>query len=408
MIDGMRSRRTSVSEFDDRRDISHVASAVSLHAHTHHSRESLAEVPDYIKQVPVLGHRFVRELRTCLDEEGCASDYSRVWWHPPVSARTVFESETDQIDRRFGLASLVSITDHDDIAAGLELQALYAPRRAPISFEWTVPYGCGFFHLGIHNLPPDSALCWFARLRAVTVRPTPEAVTEALADLDALGDTLVVFNHPHWDLADVGADAHARSVREFLDGHGRWIHALELNGYRSWRENDSVRPLAAALGLPLISGGDRHGAAANAILNLTRARTFTDFVAEVRGGVSHVVVMPEYRQHLATRILSSASDVLRSNPAHPPGLQRWTDRVSWDTGGTLRKLSYRWPDGGPFWVRSAVGAFSVLTSPAVLPVIGAALELSEGVLARSAPVSPAGRAGMGPTGVGSIGVSRPA
>ena len=398
------SCRTSVSEFDRGVDVNGFASGVSLHAHTHHSRESLADVPGYIAQVPVLGRRFVRELRSCLDEEGCAADYSRVWWHPPVSARAVFESESGQIEDRLGLSSLVSVTDHDDISAGLELQALYAARRTPISFEWTVPFGAGFFHLGIHNLPPRSALSWFARLRAVTAGPTREAVADALADLDTLDETLIVFNHPHWDLANVGRDAHARSVREFLHCHGRCVHALEINGYRSWPENDSVRPVAAALGLPLISGGDRHGAAPNAVLNLTRAQSFAEFVAEVRSGLSHVLIMPEYRRPLTTRILLSVSDVLRRNPVSPPGQQRWTDRVSWDKGGTLTKLSCRWPDGGPFWVRSAVGAFSVLTSRSVLPVIRAALELSDGSLAaRSAPMTPSDTGSVRP-----VGVSRPA
>jgi hypothetical protein len=57
-------------------------------------------------------------------------------------------------------------------------------------------------------------------------------------------------------------------------------------------------------------------------------------------------------------------------------------------------VEYRWsapnavapPDGGPFCVRAAIGAFTMLTSPLMLPVVRAALELSDGVLARSAPV----------------------
>ena len=374
----------SVTEFEAHRNVEAFSTAVSLHAHTHHSRESLADVPAYIAQVPLLGRRFVRELRSCLDEEGCAADYSRVWWHPPVSARAVFDSEARQIEDRFGLDSLVSITDHDDVAAGFELQGLYAARRAPLSFEWTVPYAGGFFHLGIHNLPSASALAWFARLRAITLYPTDESVRAALTDLDAINEVLIVFNHPQWDLADVGIEAHGRAVREFLDTHGQWLHALELNGYRPWRENDSVRRVAQARGIPVISGGDRHGTAPNVMLNLTRARSFDAFVAEVRDGVSHVVIMPEYRRHLAARILSSASDVLRHNPGCPPGHQRWTDRVSWDNDGTRRKLSCRWPDGGPFWVRSTIGVFNVLTSRAAFPVVRAALEISEiSLVARS-------------------------
>ena len=381
-----RSGPTSVSEFDADADFGTFTAAVSLHAHTHHSRESFADVTGYLSQVPLVGHRFVHELHSCLVEDRGGADYSGVWWHPPVSPRMVFESESSQIEQRLGLAALVSVTDHDDIAAGLELQSLYAERRAPVSFEWTVPFAGGFFHLGLHNLPPASAVSWFLRLSAVTAEPTRDAIADALADLDAIDDLLIVFNHPHWDLAEVGQASHVQSVRQFLDCFGGWLHALELNGYRSWQENESVRPVAAALGLPVISGGDRHAKEPNAILNLTRARSFSEFVVEIRNGVSHVLIMPEYRRHLTTRILSSASDILRLNAACPPGRQRWTDRVSWDTDGARRTLTSRWPHGGPLSVRAAVGALTMLTSPIILPVIRVALGWHEGVLARSAPM----------------------
>src|SRR5262245_54859003 len=220
--------KTSVREFDDGMDVSTFTSAVSLHAHTHHSRESLADVEGYLAQVPLFGHRFVHELQSCFTADGCAPDYSRVWWHPPVTPRAVFESEANQIETRLGLSPLVSVTDHDDIMAGLELQSLYARRRAPISFAWTVPFGVGYFHLGLHNLSSESALSWFARLSAITADPSHRAIGAALADLDALEGSLIVFNHPHWDLAEVGRDAHAQSVRLFLEYYGTRLHALEL------------------------------------------------------------------------------------------------------------------------------------------------------------------------------------
>jgi len=47
-----------------------------------------------------------------------------------------------------GLRPLVSLTDHDNIDAGLALE------DEPISVEWTVPYERSIVHLGIHNLPP--------------------------------------------------------------------------------------------------------------------------------------------------------------------------------------------------------------------------------------------------------------
>ena len=328
---------TSVREFAAIGDRSEARSVVSLHAHTHYSRESSADVPDYVAHIPILGKRLERELRLCVDCDGRPFDLSKGWWHPPVSARDVFESEAEQIEGRFGLAPFVSVTDHDDISAGVELQKLYARCRAPISFEWTVPFGRGFFHVGVHNLPAHSAGGWFARLASVTARPDADAVSAALDDLNALGDVLLVFNHPQWDLAGVGPDEHARSVWTFVDLYGLRLHALELNGHRSWEENDSARLLADATGLPLISGGDRHGAQPNAMLNLTAAESFAEFVAEVRDGVSHVVIMPEYRRHLATRILSSTADVLRRNRSYPAGRQHWTDRVSCDLGGSVRR-----------------------------------------------------------------------
>ena len=38
-------------------------SGVSLHAHTHHSRESLSHLPHYIAQIPVVGTLFDRDLQ---------------------------------------------------------------------------------------------------------------------------------------------------------------------------------------------------------------------------------------------------------------------------------------------------------------------------------------------------------
>jgi hypothetical protein len=323
-----------------------------------------------------------------------------MWWHPPVGPRAVFESEVNQIERRLGLSSLVSVTDHDDIAAGLELQALYAQCRAPISFEWTLPWGPGYFHLGVHNLPAASAEAWFARLASVTARPCERAIADSLDDLNAHDDVLIVLNHPQWDLAELGAAGHARLLRDFLDYHGTRLHALELNGYRSLKENSRVCPLAEETTLPLISGGDRHGTEPNAILNLTRARTFGDFAREIRDGVSHVAVMPEYRRHLATRVVASVSDVFRRDRSHAIGRRRWTDRVSWDAGGSVRTLSSQWPEGGPLWLRSAIRAFNMLASPLGLRVAGAALGTFERVTTRETfRWMPSGRPRIGAVGI---------
>src|SRR5262245_33027654 len=129
------SNRASLAEFHDYRDFTGFSSAVSLHAHTLHSHEVLDDLPRYLSQIPVVGRLLNRELRASFARAGCALDFSRAWWRPPLTPRAVFDSEAMQIERRFDLAPLVSITDHDDISAGLDLQKLYAPRRAPVSFE---------------------------------------------------------------------------------------------------------------------------------------------------------------------------------------------------------------------------------------------------------------------------------
>src|SRR5262245_36966795 len=139
------ARRTSLRGFVDGADWSEFATAISLHAHTSHSKEVLSDLPAYIRRIPLVADRFEVAMRSRLEETGSEIDFSSGWWHPPVTPQQVFESEASQIETRFGLGSLVSVTDHDDITAGVELQQLYAARRSPVSFEWTVPYGRGFF-----------------------------------------------------------------------------------------------------------------------------------------------------------------------------------------------------------------------------------------------------------------------
>jgi len=356
-------RHTSLRRYVDGVDWSRFGAAVSLHAHTFHSREVMSDIPAYITRLPFVGARFDFEVarRRGTDEE---LDFSKGWWHPPISPRALFDSETAQIDARFGLRSVVSLTDHDDISSGLELQQWFASDRAPVSFEWTVPFRAGFFHLGVHGLPPLVSPRWFARLASFTQGASTEPLIDVLNDLIDAG-VLIVFNHPLWDLADVGAENHTASLREFLDAYQSRLHAVEINGYRSWRENGGVRRLSAERGLPLISGGDRHGLAPNAVLNVTHAKTFAEFAAEVRDGVSHVVIMPEYDEHLAARVLASVADVLGPQRTRRR-TERWTDRVSCESEGTIRPLSYHWPDGGPLWVRAAIGTFRVVSAPPVL------------------------------------------
>jgi hypothetical protein len=228
---------------------------VSLHCHTYHSKELLTFIPRYVAKVPILARLFKNELERYLTLHGSTIDFGQAYWTPPVSPRQVFELETLQIEKELCLPALVSITDHDDIEAGLHLQVLDGANRVPISLEWTVPYGRGFFHLGIHNLPPESVTETARELKRYTDQ-TADAMklADLLAMLNESPETLIVLNHPLWDIESIGAQEHNHALRGFLDEHGSRIHALEINGFRSWRENQTVLRLADELELPAVTG----------------------------------------------------------------------------------------------------------------------------------------------------------
>jgi hypothetical protein len=340
--------------------------AVSMHCHTNHSRESLSFIPHYARRIPVISRFYRKEMK----RHGENIDFSRAWWTPPVTARQVFEIETLEVESRLGLPAIVSITDHDDISAGLWLQSLDSQGRIPISAEWTVPYGRGFFHLGVHNLPPDRAselmreMSAYSQIGAQIDGRQSMELRDLLVWINEFPETLIVFNHPLWDIEFIGGQQHAVALGSFLGEHKSWIHALEVNGFRSWRENKAVMALAKDFGLPVVSGGDRHGCRANTMLNLTRAASFAEFVAEVReDGRSDVLLMPEYRESRVLRTFEVVADVLRQYPNHPQGQFLWTNRVfiDFDENGP-RPLSDYWKRGGPKWVRAALWGLRAMGS----------------------------------------------
>ena len=77
----------------------------------------------YIAQIPVVGTLFDRDLQHHQEQSGTRVDFSKGWWHPPVSPRAVFDSEASQITK-MGLSPIVSVTDHDSIEAGLDWEPL--------------------------------------------------------------------------------------------------------------------------------------------------------------------------------------------------------------------------------------------------------------------------------------------
>jgi hypothetical protein len=301
----------------------------------------------------MLGARyaFMRRLMQRLEtrseaNHGMRVDYGRSYWTPPMPPKLAFDLESEQIEK-LGLASMVAVSDHDNIKAPLLLRSVLGERQSPIGVEWTVPYGVQAFHLGVHNLPAGTASEWMQILASYTEHPSDRQLKEILAALDAIPGVLVIFNHPIWDLYRVGEETHLHMVDEFLRENRTWIHAIELNGLRNWQENREAVRLAERWNMVLISGGDRHGVEPNANINLTNAGCFDEFVNEIRDEkMSRVLFMPQYAQPWKHRILRSAIDAVRHYPQFPLGSQNWDERVYHpDANGICQPLCALWPDG---------------------------------------------------------------
>jgi hypothetical protein len=345
---------------------------VSLHSHTNQSKETLDFIAELSTDWGVLQPLMRWCERRCQRTTGIRPDYARSYWTPPLTPRLAFDLERTQIEDKLQLPAMVSLTDHDDIQAPMLLRSLASARQIPVSLEWTVPYGATAFHIGIHNLPSATGAQWMRRMAAFTAVPAAERpaklLREMLAELDELPGVLIVFNHPLWDLYRIGDAKHRLLVNDFLAVYGQFCHAVELNGLRNWDENREVATLAAQWNQVLISGGDRHGVEPNANLNLTRARSFTEFVQEVRRDrQSHILFMPQYAEPWKHRILNSTLAAIRNYPDFPEGSQRWDDRVFHpDAEGNTRQLSELWRGGRAPVYLSAVLAFVRLLGAAPL------------------------------------------
>lgn len=353
---------------------------VSLHCHTQHSKEMLDFVPHYAEKLPVISYFWKSERDKYRAREGKEIDFSTAYWSPPLTEQDVFNIEKDQINRA-GLEAVVSITDHDSIAANLKIGAEIPNAQAPISMEWTVPYEYGFFHVGVHNLPKENALEISQKLLDYTFadeeKRSGAELTEVFAMLNAIPEILVVLNHPLWDIEIVGRERHEHLLKNFIKEYGKWIHAFEINGFRSWSENKAVIELAESLQIPLVTGGDRHGCQPNTVINLTNAKTFAEFADEIRTGKrSEVVMMPEYRHPLHSRQLQSFAEILRHYPEFAEGRRKWFDRVHFDIGDGegSRPLSVHWLYGGPAWLRWAIWTLGVLGHKAMRPAFWLAMK----------------------------------
>jgi len=318
---------------------------------------------------------FKMELRNFEFRNGRPMDFGVAHWTPPLSALQVFEHEVASIENRLGSKAIVSLTDHDTIEANTLLHVLDPLKELPISLEWTVPFGGGMFHVGAHNLPVESSNEIMAALAQYTALPRESDLDGLFSMLSASPSTLVVLNHPMWDITFVGTQMHVSLLETLVARHGQHIHALEVNGYRAWHENERTIQFADTHGFPVVSGGDRHGCAPNSPLNLTNAETFAEFAAEIREDKrSEVLLMPEYKERLGLRMLESMGDILRYYPQFAKGRQRWTDRIFiHQQDGVTRPLSQIWPNGGPGWVHFATWMMRLLGSRRFRPALRLAL-----------------------------------
>jgi hypothetical protein len=340
-------------------------SGVSLHSHTMHSRENLAFIPRYGEAFPPLAWEIRRQARKYREKYDRDIDYTRGFWTPPLPAANAFELEKRNIEQELGLAALVSLSDHDNIEAATTLRAVEETSQIPISIEWTVPAGPSFFHIGIHNLPPAEADSIVEEFRRFKLSPSDGRRNELLAAVTGWPDTLVVLNHPLWDQSSVSTQGHHVLLDELLDSSGEFFHAIELNGFRPWPENQLVTNLARALGRPLVAGGDRHGCEPAAVVNVTPAASFAEFAAEVRAGVSEVVLLPNYREPVRFRLCKSLLDIMREYP-ELPGRERWSDRVFCCTyTGDTNSLSQMVNGGAPHVVRYFERAVKLTCAPRV-------------------------------------------
>jgi hypothetical protein len=272
------------------------------------------------------------------------------------------------------LAAFGSLSDHDNIDGPLRLRMIRETRKAPLSVEWTLPFGETCFHLGIHNLPAGQAVEAMKEMSAFTHTPQSNRLQALLAEFSQCPETLIVFNHPMWDQTSVGPERHAVLLRDFLARFKPYLHAIEINGLLSWTENRRAIDLARTAALPLISGGDRHGREPSAVLNLTNAASFDEFVDDVRRKrESTVLLMPQYQQPLKLRIIQNIADVLRDDPEHSLGWVRWSDRVfHCSPEGNIASLSELW-EQEPAMIRHFLRVVKILSNRRLQPALRFAL-----------------------------------
>lgn len=343
--------------------------AVSLHSHSSCSRESLAFLPELAGRIPIIAELLKRGTAAYERQHGRPIDFTEWHWRPPLSPVGVVVSEREHLQRRLGLPALVSLTDHDSLEAPRLLRSS-GHEDIPLSLEWTAPFEGAVFHIGVHGIDPAHVDELAAALAAYTsgARPASQGTLADLLEwLCECPETLVVLNHPYWDMGHVGQLRHDSILLAFLRAHRDRIHALELNGYRTWAENRRVLPLAQGFAIPVVGGGDRHGLAPNAIVNATKATSLAEFAHELRvERITDCIVFPEYADPFPARLLETANHVLRPERRRGRAPVTWDDRVFTLNDSGEQPMSAMW-DGAPLWLDAAVGLTRLMaTRPAAV------------------------------------------
>src|ERR1700757_3935617 len=158
---------------------------VCLHGHTMHSEECLSFLPRYLHLVPGIS-----QLVSHYERRPKPVDFARAFWTPPLSPASALSLERRQITN-LGLNPLVSLTDHDNIEAGVSLAVTADPDEVPVSVEWTVPFERSIFHLGIHNLPPHAAREWMSIMAAYTAAPDEARLPQILNEFSRNPEVLI-------------------------------------------------------------------------------------------------------------------------------------------------------------------------------------------------------------------------
>ena len=321
---------------------------VSLHGHTKHSLESLGFIGKYLQEHRGLRSWIAQQSQRSQRESGIAIDFARAYWTPPLTAELAYDLEFQQITS-IGLKPMVSLSDHNNIQASASLRLLPGFEDVPISVEWTVPFGKAVFHIGVHNMPSSIAPQLMATLSESSTKANEQQITDLVAELQRIPSVLLVFNHPVWNFNGIRQDVFDFELRRFLQGAGKGLHAFELNGMRSHRENSKVIRLASKWNQLVVSGGDRHACEPNAMLNLTDTADFSEFVSEIRDKRrSTVLMMAQYNDPLNWRFFRGFADVIREYPEHPEGQRKWDERTFHpNIEGNLVPLTELWANGSP-------------------------------------------------------------